>query len=234
MEGRDMAVRPIKAEAVPAGAKRQRHMPEVRREAILEAARAVFLEYGYAGATIDAVVERSGGSKATVYALFGNKEGLFSALTAELADQFAKTICSVAHAGSVAEGLRSLGRSYVEEILSHERLAMFRLVVGESGRLPKLGDIFYRAGPRTGLSLFAALFREWMTRGLVSGSDPEQLASHFLGALRGDIFCRSLLNPTRVPTKKEIGEHVDAVVAVLLHGCEPPQAQKSNSLPRGR
>ena len=44
-----------------------------RRKAILAAARDVFLERGYANSSIDAVVERSGGSKATVYQLFGNK-----------------------------------------------------------------------------------------------------------------------------------------------------------------
>ena len=41
-------------------------LPE-RRQALLDAARDVFLEKGYANATIDAVVERAGGSKATVY-----------------------------------------------------------------------------------------------------------------------------------------------------------------------
>lgn len=197
----------------------RRCTPEKRREAVLAAARAVFLERGYAGATIDAVVERSGGSKATVYALFGNKEGLFAAIAADCAERLAHSIHAVAPESSVADGLRSLGRTYLEAVLSRERLAVFRLVAGESGRLPELGDIFYRLGPQTGLSLFAGLFRDWMRRGLINGSDPEQLASHFLGALRGDLFFRSLFNPTRTPTKKEIAAHVDAVVDAFLRGC---------------
>jgi TetR/AcrR family transcriptional repressor of mexJK operon len=214
-------------EAMLGSRKRRRRRPEVRREAILEAARAVFLESGYAGATIDAVVERSGGSKATVYALFGNKEGLFRALISDWAEGFADAFRTVAPGSSVDQSLRSLGRTVLEQFLTHERLAIFRLMVGESGRRPELGDIFYRLGPRTGLSLFTALFRDWSARGLISGSDPAQFANYFLGALRGDLFLRSLFNPTRVPTKKEIAEHVDAVVEAFLRGCGHP-----DSIPR--
>jgi TetR/AcrR family transcriptional regulator, mexJK operon transcriptional repressor len=215
-----MAARASEPETARGEVKRRRQ-PELRREAILEAARAVFLERGYAGASIDAVVERSGGSKATVYALFGNKEGLFGALIADCAEQVSAAIRMLAPDGPVRESLRSLGRRYLEVILLPERLAILRLVAGESGRLPELGDVFYRLGPQTGLSMLAGLFGGWISRGLIGRSDPEQLASHFLGALRGDLFFRSLFNPTRVPTRKEIADHVDAVVDVLLRGCGP-------------
>jgi AcrR family transcriptional regulator len=199
--------------------KRRRCTQEVRREAILDAARAVFLERGYAGATIDAVVERSGGSKATVYALFGNKEGLFSALAADCAEGIGAQVRALAPGESIEDSLRSLGRAYLEAILSRERLAIFRLVAGESGRLPQLGDIFYRLGPEAAVAHFAGLFRGWGARGLIAGADPHALASHFIGALRGDLFFRALFNPTRAPTKKEIADHVDAVVALFLRGC---------------
>jgi TetR/AcrR family transcriptional regulator, mexJK operon transcriptional repressor len=211
-----IATEEIQGEAHP---RRRRCTQEVRREAILEAARAVFLERGYAGATIDAVVDRSGGSKATVYALFGNKEGLFAALAADCAESIAASIRALAPGDTVEDSLRSLGRAYLEAILVRERLAIFRLVAGESGRLPELGDIFYRLGPEAGLSHFAELFRGWSAQGLIGGCDPRELASNFIGALRGDMFFRALFNPTRTPTKKEIAEHADAVVAIFLRGC---------------
>src|SRR5258708_28499552 len=79
---RDQEERPMataaKAVSETRGAERERSTTTARRQAILEAAREVFLERGYGDSTVDAVVERAGGSKATVYALFGNKEGLFS------------------------------------------------------------------------------------------------------------------------------------------------------------
>jgi AcrR family transcriptional regulator len=50
------------------------------RVAVLDAARALFLERGYAATTIDAVSERSGVPAATVYRLFLSKLGLLKAL----------------------------------------------------------------------------------------------------------------------------------------------------------
>jgi len=47
---------------------------------ILEAAGALFAERGYVAVTIDAVAEKAGVAADTVYAIFGNKRGVLSAL----------------------------------------------------------------------------------------------------------------------------------------------------------
>lgn len=207
--------------------KRERCTAEVRRQAILKAAAAVFLERGYADASIDAVVERSGGSKATVYALFGNKEGLFSAAVAECGEEFAAAIGSVDICTSLAESLRRIGRAYLKAILDPKRLAMFRMVAGDSGRLPEAGDIFYRLGPRSAVAAVTKFFRDCAVRGLLEIGDAEPLADYFLGAVRGSLFNRALLNPTRAPTEKEIERHLDFVVATFLRGCKMPATHRS-------
>src|SRR5258705_13319419 len=66
---------------------RTRPRGEIRRSQILDAAVEVFLENGYGGATIDLVVGRAGGSKATVYSFFGGKDGLFAAIVEERAER---------------------------------------------------------------------------------------------------------------------------------------------------
>lgn len=206
-----------------AALKRERCTAEVRRQAILKAATEVFLERGYADTSIDAVVERSGGSKATVYALFGNKEGLFSAAAAECGEAFAAAIGTVDVCASPADTLRRIARAYLGLILNPKRLAMFRLVVGDSGRLPEAGDVFYRLGPQTALMTVSRFFRECIARGhLEAGTDVEQLADYFLGALRGSLFNRALLNPTRAPTEKEVERHIDFVIETFLRGYRRP------------
>jgi AcrR family transcriptional regulator len=50
------------------------------RAAVVEAARALFVERGYAAATIDAISERSDVPSATVYRLFTSKLGILTAL----------------------------------------------------------------------------------------------------------------------------------------------------------
>lgn len=67
------------ADVKPALTHRQRQALETRR-IILDAARALFLERGYAATTIEAVADRAGVAVSTVYAAFTNKRGLLTAI----------------------------------------------------------------------------------------------------------------------------------------------------------
>jgi AcrR family transcriptional regulator len=50
------------------------------RDAVLTAARALFLEHGYGATTVEQIAERAGVSKPTVFAAVGNKQALITAL----------------------------------------------------------------------------------------------------------------------------------------------------------
>ena len=60
---------------------------ERNRERVLDAAREVFLERGYAGATLEAIAEAAGFSKGVVYSQFAGKPDLFLALLERRIDQ---------------------------------------------------------------------------------------------------------------------------------------------------
>jgi TetR/AcrR family transcriptional repressor of mexJK operon len=206
----------------PEGAPRRKgrcSLPE-RRQALLDAARAVFLEKGYANATIDEVVGRAGGSKATVYSLFENKEGLLAALVAEAAEELSALVQSYPLGGRLEDVLRDFGRHYLEILTRPERLALFRLVIGECGRVPEVGDIFYRTGPQPIFQRVAELLRTAAAHGQITISNAEGMAHFFIDALRGHVHMEVLLNPTRRPTPKEIERHVDFVVENFLRACQ--------------
>jgi len=189
-----------------------------RRKAFIAAARDVFLERGYANASIDAIVERSGGSKATVYQLFGNKEGLLAALVAEGAEELAHLVEALPLDGGLEESLRLFARGYLNLVTRPERLGLFRLVVGECARVPELGDVFYRSGPQSCGKGMTRFFASVMERGLIKRADPERTAFQFIHALRGDLYMQVLLNPTRAPTQHEIERHIDFVIRAFLDG----------------
>lgn len=195
-------------------------LPE-RRQALLDAARAVFLEKGYASATIDEVVARAGGSKATVYSLFENKEGLFAALVAEAAEELSELVRTYPLDGRIKDVLRDFGQHYLEILTRPERTALFRLVLGECGRVPEVGDIFYRTGPQVIFQRVADLLRGAAARGQITIADPEGMAHYFIDAVRGHMHMQVMLNPTRRPTAKEIERHVDFVVENFLRACRP-------------
>src|SRR3954462_3635511 len=100
---------------------RTRQCAEDRRKLILAAAQKVFLERGYGNASIDAVVELAGGSKATVYQIFGNKEGLLGALGAEGAEELAHLVHALPLDGPLDQSLRAFGRHYLNLIMRPDR-----------------------------------------------------------------------------------------------------------------
>lgn len=208
------------------GAERERAASAARRQAILDEAREVFLERGYADTTVDAVVERAGGSKATVYALFGNKEGLFGAVATLCGGEFGAAIDKADVCTSLPDSLRRIARAYCKVAFDPKRLAMFRMAAGESGRRPESGDAFYRLGPRVGLNIVTNFFRNCAEARLLEAAEPELLADFFLGALRGGLYMRAVLNPTRIPTQPEIERHIDFVVDTFLNGIRRPPARE--------
>ena len=60
--------------------KREQARTRFARRAVVDAARALFLDHGYAGTTVDAISERADVPIATVYRLFASKLGILKAL----------------------------------------------------------------------------------------------------------------------------------------------------------
>ncbi|WP_330970248.1 TetR/AcrR family transcriptional regulator, partial [Lysobacter sp. A3-1-A15] len=64
-------------QAKPAGPGRPKDL--AKRAAILDAAKSMFTQYGFGGASMDQIAAEAGVSKLTVYSHFGDKETLFAA-----------------------------------------------------------------------------------------------------------------------------------------------------------
>lgn len=71
-------------EPTPAKRRGRRPAGQETREALLEAARAVFAESGYDGATVRAIATRAGVDAAMVSHWFGSKDGLFGQAVLDL------------------------------------------------------------------------------------------------------------------------------------------------------
>ena len=70
---------------------------------ILDAARAVFLERGLAGASIDEIATRAGAGKPTIYARFPGKEALFTAVVMREVETKVAIVERQLHAGGSLE-----------------------------------------------------------------------------------------------------------------------------------
>lgn len=117
---------------------------EERRETILEIATRHFLDHGYAGTTMSSIAASLGGSKGTLWNYYASKELLFSDVLDRATRDFRAQLGTVLNRQEPIErALRQFCHKFVERLSSPDSVALHRLVVGESGRFPEMGRIFY-------------------------------------------------------------------------------------------
>ncbi len=182
-----MAVRLRRAEQV-----------ERNRGAVLEAARRVFIERGYAGASLEAIAEEAGFSKGVVYSQFGSKPDLFFALLEHRIDERAaqneRIVAKSAGVDAVRELIRAANR-YAGDSGWPYLLTEFRAL---AMRDPELNRRYAQAHSRTVESLASALGRVYEGAGVDPTLPVRSLAEFFLGAVAG-IALERAANPNALP-----------------------------------
>lgn len=196
-----------------------------RRDALLTAAADVFFEQGYVAASIDAIIERAGGSKRNIYSEFGNKEGLFTAIVTESADRALSSLAIDSLGGSdLRTTLISFGERLMDVYMSPTVVGIYRIGVTEAYRFPELVKSFYEQGPgRTTLRL-AEVLKTAQERGEIRADDCLQLAGHFVGMIRDNLHLQVVLGLRPAPSVDEAREAVGSAVKVFLDGVRARQA----------
>jgi AcrR family transcriptional regulator len=164
---------------------------EQKRQDILAAARKVFLEQGFDGASMDAIARAVGGSKATLYGYFPAKEDLAIACLREAAaEEGANAERFVDEADELRAGLEKFGLWRLQTTLTPGGLFVRRMIWAEAGPtiLRKLfGEI---DATNTTWGRLAARLKRAMERDELRRADPLTAAQHFRGLLETDISDR--------------------------------------------
>lgn len=193
---------------------------EARRRAFMDAATAVFLEKGYAGTTLDDIIARSGGSRQTLYALFGGKQGLFEALVAERSESIFEAFPADELDGQLPEEvLTKVGIRYLEIVTTPDALGTYRLVVAESAARKEIAEVLWRLGPGNGRVILSRYLAGQVQRGMLRLDDTELAARHFLGILLGTLHMECLLGLRGTPAPEEIEFQARSAVTQFLGGC---------------
>lgn len=192
---------------------------EQRREAFLEAARAVFLEQGYDAASMAEIVSRAGGSLSTLYAQFGDKQGLFFAMIDERMREMANAMQVELSAHTPArEGLARIGRHFLEQVLYSGGVGMYRTIVSLASKYPDISREFLQRGQMQVREALVSYLKDREDAGELTLKDPLRTANVFIDMVRGALFTRALLDPDYDPTREEIAETVEAALEIFLNG----------------
>jgi TetR/AcrR family transcriptional repressor of mexJK operon len=193
-----------------------------KHDAILDAARRVFLREGYS-ASMDLVAAEAGVSKQTVYNHFGSKEGLFRAIVGHVSGELLDVL--VERDGTRADPaatLEAVARRFLNLLLEPSYLALHRMLVAEAPRFPDLAREIYVGGPARAANELALYLADESRQGTLAVTDPALAAEQFFGALCGHFQLRALLSPRDAPREAEIERAIAHAVRGFLRAQTAP------------
>jgi AcrR family transcriptional regulator len=188
-----------------------------RREAIVQAAYSLFMERGFASVSVDDIIRVAGGSKATLYKFFGNKEGLLRAVVESLADEMLREFnVEFPSAQTVRESLLHIGTVLTDLALSKNAINQHRHAVAHAHAFPGVARLWYETGPKRSMEGIAAFLERETAAGRLRVDDPLRAAWLFGGMILFNNNMRLLVGAPRekrAEMKKTVTAAVDAFIA---------------------
>jgi AcrR family transcriptional regulator len=171
---------------------------EVRRQAksrhIIDVAKALVLEDGIGGASIDRIVERARVSKRTVYARFANKDDIFAALiSSEFAAFFEAFDATSAAGGDLIAGLKAISRELLQMANQPLIVALFRSLGTVAQSLPLAVQNTVSGSHARFITALSALLQRMVEKGSHDIPDIGGAAEFYLDILLGTEYQRVLV-----------------------------------------
>jgi TetR/AcrR family transcriptional repressor of mexJK operon len=158
-----------------------------KHEAVFRAAKAVFVQQGYDGASMDEVAALAGATKATVYSHAGSKAELFRLVVREAVHLSAEKIEPPDRELALDAALERFLARFIEISCWEGSVGLQRTVMSTLDRFPEHGGLIDGNVVGRAVSLLAAFLEE---RGLES---PREAAAALIGAATGQRRFATLL-----------------------------------------
>ena len=195
-----------------------------RYELIVKTALELFLKNGYEKTSLSDIVAISGGSLASIYTFFENKEGLFKAIIEQEIDDFIKEIdekidLKISH--SLEEFLTKFATIIFSIICTKKNISLGRIMMSEGPKNGgKLGRVFLdQILNKIDLVLINFFERDEIKSQLNPKFPAKFITKCFKQCVIGLCYYDSLmLNEEPKLSKKEREEHVALCVELFLNG----------------
>jgi len=166
-------------------------------------------------------------SKATVYAHFAGKEELFGAVVADLsARRFHGFSVEALDPCDIEASLTTIAARFLDLVLSHEAIALNRIIIAEVARFPALGEVFWAAGPERTRVQIEGFLRRAAAAGSLDLRDARLAAEQFIALARGEIHLRSLLRLEDPGDPAALCTAAVGAVATFLRAFARPPGQQ--------
>jgi TetR/AcrR family transcriptional repressor of mexJK operon len=182
-----------------------------KRGQILHSAAELFLQQGFAKASMDAVAKESGVSKQTVYSHFANKDALFNAVIETKCEEYRiedAAICIETQA--LTEILELIGLRFTLLLNDENVVAMYKVVIAESKPDSPEARLFYEAGPVYSCEMVENLLMAH-PQSKLNAAQAKEVALDFFNLMKGDFHMLSLLHLPYEMTELDQMQHAKRV-----------------------
>lgn len=163
---------------------KRRRRKEARPAEIIDAARAAFIEHGFAATRTDDIAARAGVSKGLIYVYFPTKQALFEAVVRSNVlpiFEAATDALAIDQTTPASAQLRLVLEMVYRELVGTERRRILHLIVSEGPRFPGLAEFYHREVIAKGRTLLRTIIERGVSRGefkpTAFGQHPEILIS---------------------------------------------------------
>ncbi len=189
---------------------------EIKRAAIIDAAREEFLRCGFRDANMDVIAERAEVSKRTVYNHFPSKEELFGAIARALLEEFRQATQVPYDANRELRGqLLEFAQLDIELLTSSTYISIFRLFLVESHSSPEMVERILPAEAKATNPLV-----DWIEAAAKAGRlnvpDTGIAAGELHSMLKGALFWPAVVGYARAPSRKEKTTIIESAVDTFL------------------
>ena len=185
-----------------------------RKAKILSAATRLFLSVGYGDTSIDAIVDKSGGSKATLYSYYPTKADLFRAVVESIVTYQEGPVLQPHE--NVRDTLIEFSEHRLGVVFSREHRALIRLIVSERDRFPDIARMYYEQGPLHSHMMLRNFFENLIEQGLISMRSADEACEFFRGMLMHQRYIEQLYLDARPLSAEEISVKARHVVDRFL------------------
>jgi len=170
-------------------AQRKQREKEEMRQLILEAARRIFLEKGFLGASMRNIAEAIQYSVGTLYLYFRDKDEIFHALHEEGFMRMLLQMAPLQHVSDPFERLKAMGRVYLE--FARDNKDFYDLMFIMEAPMKCLNHEKWDMGDRT-LDFLKQIIGECQKQGRFSGMEIDHLTFMIWSAVHGmaALYCR--------------------------------------------
>lgn len=195
---------------------------EMRVERFLDAATEVFTEKGYQHARLSEIVARAGGSLATLYRVFGDKEGLARAIILRRLQDLNERMQTLNLSGlPPKDALFMAAERIAQGMTTTEMLVVHRIAIGEGQSFPDLRDWFFDHAVASVRGSLSDYFEQEIAAGRLRMASAPMAASQFFMMLFGDLVIRISCGNMRDPDPEQLRNYALEAVDLFLHGALP-------------